>query len=142
MIYDYGITNTITVLSTLVHFSFILLVIFCLIDIGTACVNTALNLTCPGGYIIVHSAIWQTVNDNVCMKTSPGIGTLVVTNHMKNKCDNKTSCDFTVNDSSFNVACGGKCSGLSYIYECVSKLLVLRIVLIIINNFTRKQYIR
>lgn len=76
------------------------------------------------------------------MKTSQGIGTLVVTNHMKKKCDNKTSCDFTVNDSSFNATCGGKCSGLYYSYECVSKSLVLPIVLIIINNFTRKQYIR
>ena len=123
------------------HLFFLICLYF--IDIDIACVNTSLNWTCPGGYIIVHTAIWQTVNDNACMKTSPGIGTLVVTTQMKNKCDNKTSFDFTVNDSSFGTSCGGKCSGLYYSYECVSKSLMLRIFFYyFLNNLTRKQKIR
>jgi hypothetical protein len=104
---------------------------FSFIDIDTACTNTAINWNCPGGYIKVHNAIWQTVNYRICNKTANGIGTFNVIAQMKNKCDNKTSCNFTVNDSSFGASCDGKCSGLSYTYECISKSLVLRIFLII-----------
>ena len=104
---------------------------FSFIDIDTACTNTAINWNCPGGYIKVHNAIWQTVNYRICNKTANGIGTFNVIAQMKNKCDNKTSCNFTVNDSSFGASCDGKCSGLSYTFECVSKSLVLRIFLII-----------
>lgn len=95
------------------------------IDIDIACRNTVLNWTCPGGYIKEHDAIWQTVYEKICMKTSTGkLGRFHVTTHMKNKCDNKAPCSFTVKDSSFGVSCEEKCSGLSYAYECVSKSLV------------------
>ena len=122
----------------MVHFAFILLV-FSFIDRATACTNTMLNWTWPGEYIDIRSAIWQTVDEKVCVKTSADENGFGVTTHMKIKCDNKTFCSFSVNDSSFGVSCAGHCSGLSYIYKCVSKSLVLRIILIMLTNFTRKQ---
>jgi hypothetical protein len=48
------------------------------------------------------------------MQQSVGFGDKVITTQMQNKCDNKTSCEFTVTDSHFNVSCEGKCSGLVY----------------------------
>jgi len=116
-----------------------LLVFFSFIDIDTACANTAVNWTCLGGYIKVKNVTWQTVNENVCMKTSTGGNLIDVTTQMRDKCNNIPFCDFTVNDASFGVSCEGHCSGLSYVYECVSKSLVLRIILIILTNFTRTQ---
>ena len=138
-------TNIITVLNKLKYSGFILHLFcqfFSFIDIDTACANTAVHWSCPGGYIEVRNAIWQTVDTNVCVNTSLDVDAFVVTTHTKNKCDNKTSCSFTVNDSSFGASCAGHCSGLSYIYGCVSKSLVLRIILIILTNFTRKQQMR
>ena len=82
-----------------------------------------LNWTCPGGYLNVQSALWKSVNSRVCTAPKSGIMTIDVTTHMEDKCDNKTFCDFTVNDSSFGVSCNGKCAGLDYGYECVSKSL-------------------
>ena len=137
MLYEYIMTNIITVLSKLkciwITFFFCILHLFCFvflsfIDVSIACVNTAVKWTCPGGYIQVHKAIWTMVHELICTKTSTGKpGEFTLTKYMTNKCDNKTSCDFTVNDSTFNVSCTDKCSGLSYTYECVSKSSVLRI---------------
>ena len=105
------------------------------IDTNIACLNTELNWTCPGGYLRVDIATWRTINDKICNIKSSGQASIFnVATHMKTKCDNKTSCDFTVNDSSFGVSCGAKCSGLDYSYECVSKSLVLPIVLIILST--------
>jgi hypothetical protein len=42
---------------------------------------------------------------------------------VQNECENKTSCNFNVAD--FGVSCAG-CSALFYVYNCVSKSLVLR----------------
>ena len=72
------------------------------------------------------------------MKTSNGDDVFGVTTYMKNKCDNKASCSFTVNDSNFGVSCGGKCSGLDYSYKCLSKSLVLRIFFFIINQLNKE----
>jgi len=82
----------------------------------------------------VHDAIWQTVKADECIKIPNVFEKYDVTTHMKNKCDNKTFCYFPVNDSSFGVSCGIECTGLDYIYKCVSKSLVLRIFLIIFST--------
>jgi hypothetical protein len=125
----------------LIHFAFILLVFLSFIDINTACVNTQLNWTCPGGYLRVHDAKWLTGSGTVC--TNPQSGTLPpfdVTTQMKNRCDNKASCGFILNDASLNASCEGKCAVLSYIYECVSKSLVLRIwVYYFLTSLTSNQ---
>lgn len=105
------------------------------IDTNIACLNTELNWTCPGGYIKVDYATWRTVNDKICNIKSSGPASIFnVATHMKTKCDNTTSCVFAVNDTTFGVLCGDKCSGLDYSYECVSKSLVLPIVLIIFST--------
>jgi hypothetical protein len=122
----------------LVHFAFIFLSFFSFIDRDTACANTTLNWTCPGGYIDVRSATWDTVDEDICVKISDEGDAFSVTAYMKNKCDNKSSCSFTVNDTSVGVSCGGKCSGLDYIYKCLSKSLVLRIFFFIINQLNRE----
>ena len=112
-----------------------MLVLISFIGNNISCVNTELNWTCPGGYLKVCDATWKTVSSKICNKTQPRIpGGFDVTPHVKNKCDNKPSCDFIVNDTSFGVVCGAKCSGLNYTYECVSKSLVLPIVLIIFST--------
>jgi hypothetical protein len=112
-----------------------LLVFISFIDTYIACVNTESNWTCPGGYLRVDSALWKTISYQICNIKSSGKARLFnVTTHMKTKCDNTTSCEFRVNDSSFGVLCGAKCSGLDYSYECVSKSLVLPIVLIIFST--------
>ena len=101
------------------HCPFILLVFLFFIDTDIAYVNTELNWTCPGGYIEVGSAIWLT----------PGkAGPFIVITQMKNRCDNKASCVFTLNDTNIGVSCDANCSQLLYSYECVSKSLVLRIL--------------
>ena len=94
------------------------------------CTNITFNWTCPGGYIQVRRAMWTSVAR--CMQQSVGFGEKVITTQMQNKCDNKTSCEFTVADSHFNVSCEGKCSGLVYAYTCVRKSFVLRIFFFII----------
>ena len=103
---------------------------FFFIATNTECTNTMINWTCPGGYIQVLRAMWTSVT--ACMQQSVGFGDKVVTTQMQNKCENKTSCEFTVTDSNFNVSCEGKCSGLIYAYMCVRKSFVLRIFVFII----------
>jgi len=114
-----GMTNIITVfffpLSSKFFLSFI--------DDDKACLNSELNWTCPGGYIKVHSAKWKTVTN--CGRTFMNFEDHDVVMHMKNKCNNKTTCVFTVEDSSFGVSCSETCSNLDYSYTCVSKSLVL-----------------
>ena len=109
-------------------------VFFSFIDTGTACEHASLNWTCPGGYIKVHNVIWQAVSVDICNKESTRTMPIFVTIYMKNKCDNTTFCDFTVNDSSLGASCDEQCSQLLYNYECVSKSLVLRIFFFI--NFS------
>lgn len=94
-------------------------------DIG--CKDTVLNWTCPGGYLQVQDAKWKMVKTEECINISNVFGNHDIAMHMKNKCDNKTSCSFLVNNASFGVPCGIKCTGLDYTYKCVSKSLVLRI---------------
>jgi hypothetical protein len=77
----------------------------------------------------------------ICVKISDEGDAFSVTAYMKNKCDNKSSCSFTVNDTSVGVSCGGKCSGLDYIYKCLSKSLVLRIFFFIINQLDRESHL-
>jgi hypothetical protein len=93
-----------------------------------------LNWTCPGGYLQVRNAIWQTVTSDECMKIENVFEKRDVTIHMKNKCDNTTFCDFTVNGSSFGESCGMECTGLDYAFKCVSMSLALRISLIIFST--------
>ena len=112
-----------------------MLVFISFIDTSIICVNTESNWTCPGGYLRVDSALWKTIDYRICNIKSSGRASIFnVTTHMKTTCDNATSCDFTVNDSSFGVLCGEQCSGLDYSFECVSKSLVLPIVLIIFST--------
>ena len=85
--------------------------------------NTHLNWTCPGGYLKVHSATWKTVTN--CGRTFIKFEQHDVAMHMQNKCNNKTTCVFTVEDSSFGVSCSETCSNLDYAYTCVSKSLFL-----------------
>jgi hypothetical protein len=116
------------------HSAFILLVfLYNFIDFNTTCVNSAVNWTCPGGYLKVHNAQWTIVNPTVCSRTSNNFGNLDVTTYLQNQCDNRTFCDFTVSDTTFRVSCGKDCSGLNYAYECVSKSLVLPIFFIILS---------
>ena len=91
-----------------------------LIDNGIACLNTTLNWTCPGGYLKVVKALWETHQG--CGYYSKYAGAFATT-HLQNKCNNKTTCDVT--DSSFDVACS-TCTALDYDYECISKSFVLR----------------
>jgi hypothetical protein len=79
-------------------------------DIG--CKNTVLNWTCPGGYLQVQDAKWKMVKTEECINISNVFGNHDITMHMKNRCDNKTSCSFLVNDASFGVPRGIKCTGL------------------------------
>jgi len=92
------------------------------IDDDKACLNSELNWTCPGGYIKVHNAIWKTVAN--CGRTFINFEDHDVVMHMQNKSNNKTTCVFTVEGSSFSVSCIG-CSRLDYAYTCFSKSLVL-----------------
>ena len=93
------------------------------IDDDSACLDTQLNWTCPGGYLKVHSAIWKTVKN--CERTFNTFETHDVVMHMQNKCNNKATCVFTARDSSFGVSCSDTCSRLDYTYTCVSKSLVV-----------------
>lgn len=94
-----------------------------LIDDGQACLNTLQNWTCLGGYLEVYSALWKTVNDCGGTVSTPNI--IPVGKHLQKKCDNQTTCVFTVEDSSFNVSCIDICSRLDYSFSCVSKSLVV-----------------
>ena len=92
-----------------------------LIDDGVTCLNSQLNWTCPGGYLQVQKALWETNSD--CESYSNYEGHFVTT-HLQNTCNNKTTCDFNATDSSFNVACVQTCTGLDYVYKCISKSFV------------------
>ena len=89
-----------------------------------ACLNTALNWTCSGGYLKVYVATWRTANDcNRTSFTTPEVHTEVVM-YLQNECDNKTTCAFTVGDSNFGGSCV-QCSRLDYYYTCLGKSLVV-----------------
>ena len=75
----------------------------------------------------MQDAKGKMVKTEECINISNVFGNHDITMHMKNKCDNTTSCSFLVNDASCGVPCGIKCTGLDYAYKCVSKSLVLRI---------------
>lgn len=93
------------------------------IDDGMACVNTQLNWTCPGGYLNVYLSSWRTAND--CERSfSTPVFHPEVKMHMQYKCDNKTTCVFTVEESIFGVSCV-TCSRLDYSYACLCKSLVV-----------------
>jgi hypothetical protein len=102
-----------------------------LIDYGTVCLNSQLNWTCPGGYIQVLKADWETHRD--CGRAST-YERHIVTTHLQNKCNNKTICDFKATDSSFGVVCNKACTGLDYDYMCISKSFVLRSLLSILSS--------
>ena len=108
--------------------AFIFLVCSSLIDYGIACWNIQLNWTCPGGYIQLQKALWETYNTE-CGSTSEYYFRNAKPN-LQNKCNNKTTCDFTATDSSLNVSCEKQCTGLDYIYKCISKSFVLHSLLI------------
>jgi hypothetical protein len=88
-----------------------------------ACFDIQLNWTCSGGYLKVNSAIWKTATN--CERTFINFEDHNVVMHMQNKCNNKTTCVFSVEDSSFNVSCIDTCARLDYSYTCVSKSLVV-----------------
>jgi hypothetical protein len=62
-----------------------------------------LNWTCSGGYIQLLKALWETYNTE-CGSTSEYYFRNAKPN-LQNKCNNKTTCDFTATDSSLNVSC-------------------------------------
>lgn len=125
------------------HFAFNSLVFLSFIDVAIACANRVLNWNCPGGYIDVHDAKWLTVGTTICPKTlSAANRPIDVITEMKNRCDNKTSCGFILNDSNLGVTCAGKCTGLSYIYECVSKSFAYIWVYYLLTNSTTNQKLR
>ena len=99
-----------------------------LVDFGTECLNNTLNWTCPGGYIQVQKAEWETHSD--CGKVTT-YESYLVTTHLQNICNNKTTCDFTATDSSFGVTCTYTCTKFDYGYTCISKSFVLCFLLII-----------
>ena len=80
---------------------FYLLVLCSLIDYGTAYLNSQLTWTCPGGYLQVQKAEWETHSD--CGKVTM-YESYPVKRHLQNKCSNKTTSDVTATDSSFGVA--------------------------------------
>ena len=90
--------------------------------------NSHLNWTCPGGYLEVQKAIWD--RDKECGSISD-YDFRNAKHNLQNKCNNKTTCDFTATDSSLNVSCEEPCTRLDYIYKCISKSFVLRSLLII-----------
>ena len=69
----------------------------CLHDDKSLCKNRVLNWTCPGGYLHVNSARWKT--STACGNYST-FKEHTITPHMQNKCENKTTCSFTIKDSS------------------------------------------
>jgi len=87
-----------------------------------------LNWTCTGGYLQVQKAQWETHQE--CGTTSDYYSRDAKLN-LQNKCNNKTTCDFTATDSSLNVSCEEPCTKLDYIYKCISKSFVLHSLLII-----------
>jgi len=89
-----------------------------LIDYGTACLNSQLNWTCPGGYLLMQKARWETHDD--CGVVFAHKEYDVKTN-LQNKCNNKSACHFTVEDSSFDEICTNNCTRLDFRYKCVSK---------------------
>lgn len=89
-----------------------------LIVYGTACLNRQLNWTCPGGYLLIEKAIWETHSD--CEKAFDHEDHDVKQN-LQNKCNNVSACHFTVEDSSFDVKCIEHCSKLDFRYKCVRK---------------------
>ena len=117
-------------IANLVHFAFI----FFFIDADTGCINTVLNWTCLGGYLKVREAKWKTDKTGKCIDIPGVFENHDVIMHMKNNCDNETFCGFPINDSSFGISCENKCTGLFYVYECVSKSLVLLIFFIIFST--------
>jgi len=78
----------------------------------------------------VQKAEWETRSE--CRIVSDYKGQSVAT-HLQNKCNNKTICDFKATDSSFNVSCS-TCTGLDYVYKCISKSFVLRSLLSIFSS--------
>ena len=116
-------TNIISIIN-----AFYFVVFSSLIDFGTACLNSQLNWTCQGGYLHVQKALWETHNE--CGSTSDYYFRDAKPN-LQNKCNNKTTCNFTATDSSLNVSCASSCNGLDYIYKCISKSFVLHSLWII-----------
>jgi hypothetical protein len=119
-------TNIISIINAFYFFVF-----SSLIDYGTACLNSQLNWTCPGGYIQVEKADWETHNN--CGRNGE-YERHIVTTYLQNTCNNKTTCDFKAIDSSFNVSCEQTCTGLDYDYKCISKSFVLRSLLSIFSS--------
>lgn len=69
----------------------------------------------------MNSARWRT--NSTCGSYST-FEEHTITPHMQNKCDNKTTCSFTLKDSSFNVSCTNNCNVLEFFYECICKSVV------------------
>lgn len=90
------------------------------IDYGTACLNSQLNWTCPGGYLQMLQARWET---NVKCGIVLAHNEFDVKPNLQNKCNNKSACHFTVEDSSFDGICTNNCERLqlAFGYQCVSK---------------------
>ena len=107
-----------------------------LIDDGTVCLNSYLTGNCPGGYLQVQKGLWET---NVNCGSGSDYEGHFATAHLKNKCNNKTICDFKATDSSFNVSCTYSCTRFVYIYNCISKSFVLFIVKCFLVNLMRTR---
>ena len=119
--YTNRMTNIISIIDAFYFF-----VVSSLIDYGTACLNSQLNWTCPGGYIQVVKADWETHRN---CGSSVEYERHIVATYLQNTCNNKTTCDFKATDSSFNVSCEQTCTGLAYDYKCIGKSFVLRSLL-------------
>ena len=107
--------------------AFIFLVCSSLIEYGTACLDSLLNWTCPGGYLEVEKALWETHGDCGPATTHDDEDAKP---YLQNKCNNKTTCDFIVTESSLNVSCEEQCTRLDYRYKCISKSFLLHSLLI------------
>jgi hypothetical protein len=112
-------TNRRTSIISIIN-AFYFFVFSSLIDYGTACLNSQLNWTCPGGYLNMVKARWETnvKCGNVYAHTEYDVKT-----NLENKCNNKSACYFTVEDSSFDGICTHNCERLQldFGYQCVSK---------------------
>lgn len=88
---------------------------------GTLCKDYGIVWNCQNGYIQVKSSQWKASNG--CGE--PGSSSSYdVVHEIKEMCNERQSCTFTANDSTFKLSCREKfktCSQLEYEYICRSK---------------------
>jgi hypothetical protein len=120
-------TNIISIINAFYFFVFSSLIVY-----GTACLNSQLNWTCPGGYLRMVKARWET---NVICGSVYEHKEYDVKTNLENKCNNKSACHFTVENSSFDAICTDKCESfqLDFGYRYVSKSFASRFLFIIFS---------